>query len=243
MSFSLPIRSRPVDDLLTAIEFWFDDKYQADDENWPSGRFLVRGGICWPDRYDVATDSVQGCAVMAAYNLKTDVAYVWECQPFACIDHIVDPVTRNVTHAGLAPWFNSVFSRYMGDTFYVWQPDDTSERWESEVRHCPTIQVPPRFVPAPEWGDVHRGEALLWEWITRRRLAWFFDDGLDKAVKSYRKGEEKVLPAPLHAMACCLSGMSGQIEGAREVARSPENAVGKVLNRMMLDHPRDWRGN
>lgn len=243
MSYSLPVRSRPVDDLLTCIEYWFDDKYKDDDENWPSGKFLVRGGICWPDRYDTATDSVLGCAVLAAYNLGTDVAYVWECQPFACIDHIVDPVTRAVTHVGLAQWFNLAFSRYMGDTFYVWQPDDTRARWESEVRNCPTIQTPPRFVPAPEWGDVARGEALLWEWLTRKRLAFFAKSGIDAAIKGYRKGEEKQLPGPLHAMACCLSGMSGQISGALEVSRAPQSLVGKINNRLMLDHKRDWRGN
>jgi hypothetical protein len=243
MSFSTPTRSRPVDDLLSCIEYWFDDKYQADDENWPQGRFLVRGGICWPEHYDAGTDSVRGVALVLGYNLQTDIAYVFEEQAFTCIDHILDPVTRKIDAAGLAPWFNAVFARYMADTFYVSQHDDVRDRWEREVHQSPSIQTPPRLVPCPEWGDVNRGESLIWEWLTRKRIRRFAGEGLDTAIKNYRNGEEKHLPAHMHALACALSGMSTQIEQAREVARSPQSLIGKVQNRMMLDNPKDWRGN
>lgn len=243
MSFSCPTRSRPVDDLLSCIELWFDDKYQADDENWPQGKFLVRGGVCWPEHYDQATDRVQGVALMLGYNLQTDRAYVFEEQPFTCIDHMIDPVTRAIDAPGLAPWFNSMFAKYLGDTFYVSQHEDCRDRWEREVRHSPSIQTPPRFVPCPEWGDVSRGESLIWEWLTRKRVHRFAQEGLDRQIMNYRKGEEKFLPAYMHALACALSGMSTQIEQAREVARSPQSLIGKVKNKMMLDNPRDWRGN
>jgi hypothetical protein len=243
MSFSLPIRSRPLDDLLTAIELYFDDRYQADDDNWPTAKFLVRGGICWPDRYDQATDSVRGCVVLLGYNLSTDVAYLFEEQGFACIDHIIDPTSRAVLFPGIAPWFNTTFARYLGDTFYVNQKDDTRDRWEADARRSPALsERPPRFVPCPEWGDVARGEGLLWEWITRRRLRMFAGGDVEQAVKVYRRGEEKWLTPPLHAVACALAGVAGQIEGAREVARSPVSLV-KVQNRMMIDNPKDWRGN
>jgi hypothetical protein len=244
MSFSLPIRSRPVDDLLSCIELWFDDKYQADDENWPSARFLVRGGVCWPDRYDPLTDSVRGVALMCGYNLSTDVAYVFEEQSFVCIDHVLNPATRAIEFQGLAPWFNAVYSRCLGDTFYVSQPDPVRDRWEREVGHTPAVQNnPPRFVPCPEWRDVAAGENIIWEWITRKRIKFFAGDQVEVSIRAHRKGEEKVLPPAMHALACCLSGMSTQIEQAREVARSPQSLIGKVKNKMMLDNPRDWRGN
>ena len=243
MPFSTPTRSQPLDDLLTAIELHFQDKYQADDENWPSGKFLVRGGVCWPERYDQATDSVRGCVVLVAYNLGTDVGYLFEEQGFSCVDHIVSPQNRAILFPGIAPWFNSTFARYMGDTFYVNQSDEVRDRWEMEVRRSAVLsERPPRFVPCPEWGDVSRGEGLLWDWITRRRIRWFAGGDLDEAIKSYRKGEGKWLPPVLHALACALSGMAGQIEGAREVARNPQSVI-KMQNRMMIDNPKDWRGN
>ena len=243
MPFSLPIRSLPVDEHLSAVELWFSDKGKDVDDNWPSGRFLVRGGICWPDRYDQKTDSVRGCAIVAGYNLATDRAYVFDEQPFACIDHIVNPQTREVLHEGLAPWFAKVYSLMLADTFYVWQPDPERDRWERECRHSVTLQAnPPRFVAAPEWGDVGRGESLIWEWFTRRRLFYRPDRDIAAAVKSHRRGEDKFLPSALHALACCLSGTSTQIEGAREAARDPVNAV-RVSNALMTDHKRDWRGN
>jgi hypothetical protein len=243
MPFSIPIRSRSLDDLLTAIELYFDDKYQADDDNWPSGKFLVRGGVCWPERYDQATDSVRGCVVLLAYNLQTDVAYLFEEQGFSCVDHITDPKTRGILFPGIAPWFIATFARYLGDTFYVNQPDEVRDRWEMEVRRSPVLsERPPRFVPCPEWGDIGRGEGLLWEWITRRRLRMFAGGEVDGAIKVYRRGDEKWLPPQLHSVACALSGISGQIEGARDVARNPQTFV-KVQNRMMIDNPKDWRGN
>lgn len=244
MAFSIPIRSRPVDDLLSCIEYWFDDRYRDDDENWPSGRFLVRGGICWPDQYDERTDTIHGCALIAGYNLTTDRAYIFEEIPFTCIDHILDPVTRKLLFTGLAPWFSHVYARYLGDTFYVCQPDPVRDRWEREARNTPALQVsPPRFVPCPPWGDVGNGESLIWEWMTRRRFVRFSDGPLEAEVNRYRKGEEKALPPAMHALACCLSGMEPQIEQAREVARSPQSLIGKVKNQLMVSNPKDWRGN
>lgn len=243
MPYSTPIRSQPFDDLISVVELWFDDRYQADDENWPGGMFLIRGGVCWPEHYDPRTESVSGCAILTAYNLRTDVAYVFEERTFACIDHMIDPRTRQVAHPGLAPWFLQAWAKYHGDTFYVSQPDPVRDRWERECRHSAALsQIAPRFVPAPEWGDVSRGENLIWEWITRRRVKRFAGEPIDQAIRAYRKGEEKVLPAPLHALACCLSGMDGQIEQAREISRGPRPAV-RIENQLMRDHPRDWRGN
>ena len=243
MSFSLPTRSRPIDELLSAIELWFDDRYQTDDENWPSGRFLVRGGVCWPEHYDQRSDSVRGCAILACYNLAHDVAYVFEEMPFVCIDHIVDPATRELTFTGLAPWFNTVWAKYHADTYYVWQPDPVRDRWEREVRHSPALsQMAPRFVACPEWGDVTRGENLIWEWLTRKKLRYFAGEPIDATIKAYRKDEEKRFPPAMHALACCLSGMSTMVEQAREVARSPQTKI-KLENRLMIDNPRDWRGN
>ena len=244
MAFSSPIRSRPIDDLLTAIEYWFDDKYQADDDNWPSGRFLVRGGICWPDRYDERTDSIRGCAIIAGYNLNTDLAYIFDETTFTCIDHILDGRTRAILFQGLAPWFNQIYAKYLGDTFYVCQDDAVRDRWERETRTTPALQAnPPRFVPCPNWGDVSKGESLVWEWITRRRVLRYGGNPIDLEMGRYRKGEEKVLPPALHALACCLSGMTTQIEQARDVARSPQSLIGRVSNKLMVDHPKDWRGN
>lgn len=181
--------------------------------------------------------------MLLGYNLKTDCAFIFEEQGFSCIDHILDPQTRAVLFPGLAPWFNVLWSKYSGDTFYVNQPDPVRDRWEMEARKSPVLsERPPRFVPCPEWRDIEAAESLIWEWLTRRRIQWFSSGEVEMGVKSYRKGDEKQLPASLHALACALSGLTGQIEGAREVARSPVSLM-KVQNRMMIDNPKDWRGN
>ena len=238
--FTNPIKAAAYDDLLTVVELWFGDgPRHTEDANWPSGKFLMRGGICWPDKYDTETKTVQGFALVAGYNLGTDRLYLFHERAFCCIADIVDPPTRKILFEGLAPWFATVWGRYLCDSFYSNQPDNVCLRWEQEVHAMPAVQPPPRFIPCEPWRNVESAEALIWDWITRRRLE-MLDDRLGQAVTGYNRREATELPAPLHALAAALTGILPNVTGAKEVASSPAARIRRIGNVLMREHERDW---
>jgi len=240
MPFSPPIRCRATDTTLTAVELWFPDG----DENAPSAPFLVRGGISWPEHVDETTKRADGFAVVLAYNLARDMAYVFsECQ-FVTVRHVISPETREVLYEGLIAWLRAAWNAYLCDTYYQHQHVALCENWVRQARREPEIQPDPRFVACdPPWGDVRQGESMLWDWLTRRQLAIPAGGKLSMVLRTHNRGNDPVLPPALHATVCALHGISRNLEQAREAVRNPQRIVDQVTNPLMVEHPRDWRGN
>lgn len=241
MPFTNPIRAQAWDDLITAVELWFADATPAQpDDNAPYGRFLMRGGVCWPDRLN-EQDVAEGCIVLLGYNLDTDRAYLFADSMIVCIAHLIHPHTHRLLFQGLAPWFGKVWTTYVSDSFYSHQPEDICARWQREIRQELGIDPQPRFIMLEKpWGDVRNAETLIWDWITRRRISMLAEGVTGKAIVTHNRGKAEFLSPPLHALACCLAGTVRCIPEAKEALRSPAERIRTITNPLMLQHPRDW---
>jgi len=237
--FSEPTACRPLDDVATVVELWFKDG--KDDDNAPRGRFLMRGGVCWPIPSPDPKAPHVGYVMALGVNLTTERAYVFDETPFVTVEHVVDPRTGRIIYPGLAPWFSRVWTKLLCDTFYCNQDEATCLRFERSVRHAVQIQPVPRFVPVEPWDGIHSAEGLLWEWIERRSISWFADGKLCEDITRYPKATAAALPASMHALTSALSGIATMLASAKAVAAEPQAAMRPFLgNLLMRDNSRDW---
>lgn len=163
----------------------------------PSGRYYMRGGICWPDY------SQPGYAVIVGRHLATSVLWVLDERRFAVVDHILRD-DGGIEYEGIAPWVVGMWSRYYCDHYYDHQHGETRRKYLLQVLRSPAIQPKPHFAEV-EWDDpgqplhsIHEADAL-------GRLKYRASGELFAAMQQHAADNE-IIPPALHAAMCAVAG-------------------------------------
>ena len=168
--------------------------------------FYMRGAVCWPtlvDREDGSQD-VQGYALMAGLEVATGFVQVFEETDFVTVEHILTP-EQIIQHKGLAPWLNTNWSRYYGDTYFWRQGDELTRKYRLEVVRSPWCRPKPHFVEV-EWQDEAEARQLVWRYVKLRRLGVARNGKLASAMQAAKMDKGAAAPA-LHALQCLLAGL------------------------------------
>lgn len=167
----------------------------------PSGRYLMRGGICFP----MMTESggLQGFAVMCGLNMRTGKVYVFEEKPFKVIDHVINDNILELE--GLSSWFPDIWKLYFADHFFYHQNYVSAKKYRTKIYRSDMINPKPAMIQT-EWRDDDQAMHTVFEKDLQNELLYEEDGEVHMQMKMFTAGTEKILPA-LHALSCALNGM------------------------------------
>lgn len=167
--------------------------------------FYVLGGICWPTQFKLLDKppDIMGYAIVAGKDLETEAVHVFEQREFVTIEHIFNS-KQMVQYEGLAPWFNTMWSRYYCNKYYFNQPDELSRKHHLDIIRSQTITCRPQIIdiPMPDGKDALHA---IWRHVKLGKLTAEKDTPLAEHM-GFAKYDEKATP-PVHALACLLVGL------------------------------------
>ena len=170
----------------------------------PTGRYLMRGGICFPMMTDLG---FSGYAILCGRNMVTKTNYVFEEREFKVINHLIED--EKLIYEGLSSWFPEMWKTYFADTFFFNQDYETQKKYRTQIFRSALANPSPRFLQV-RWQDKQQPMHTIFEKDTLGQLKYRSKGGLKKQMEIYSTGETEDLPA-LHALKCALVGMDKYI--------------------------------
>ncbi len=167
----------------------------------PTGRYLMRGGICFPTLCD---DGVTGHAIMTGTNIKTNITYVFEEYKFVCIDHILKE-DQTIEHHGLSQFLNRVWNDYFAKSYFFNQDYTTQKRYRSQIHRSDMIEPKPMFLELT-WKDDSQSINAIFEKESFHRLFYRKKGEIMADMQKYSAKTDAFLPA-LHALKCAINGL------------------------------------
>ena len=167
--------------------------------------FYMRGGICWPIRYENPTGQIDnsGYVLMAGQDVKTGRVMIFEETQWVTIDNILGD-NHVIRYPGLSHWFNKVWEGYFAQSFYWQQEDELARRFRLQILRSKMIHPKPRFVEVP-YSDTSDMISCIWTMLKANKLNRASGTVLQQQLEMVKEGDKQVLPA-VHALGCCLLG-------------------------------------
>lgn len=165
----------------------------------------MRGGVCWPIRYEYKGQiAVNGYVLMAGQDVVTGIVYVFEQMEWVTIDNIL--VDGNVLrYPGLSHWFNHAWNQYFAQAYFWQQDDELARRHRLQVLRSKMVDPKPRFIEVP-YSDTSDVISCIWARLAAKTLKRERDTVLNEQLEAVKAGDKQVLPA-VHALGCCLLGL------------------------------------
>ncbi len=179
------------------MSFFFDDHDPME--------CYMRGGICWPIRYEyLGNVDTNGYVVIAGQDIKTRKVYVFEQLEWVTIDNIVDE-DNTLRYYGLSHWFNEAWTNYFATAYFWHQEEELARRFRLQVLRSDMILPKPRFIeiPTTTTSDII---SCIWGAIKTNVLRREGSTPLEDQLREVKAGDKQVLPA-VHALGCCLLGL------------------------------------
>ena len=177
---------------------YFDDREPMD--------CYMRGGICWPVRYEINGQiETDGYALMAGQEITTGDIYVFEQIKWVTVDNIIGG-NNVLQYPGLSHWFNRVWNVYYGQSYYYEQGYELSRRFRIQVSRSTMIEPKPRFIELPPF-DISEMINCIWRTLKAKAPMIYRekDTDLETQLDAVQGGVKDVLPA-VYALGCCVMG-------------------------------------
>ena len=202
---------RILDGKTGAVRLYFPDESVA-----PSGRYTMRGGICWPTEVKDEDRQVYGYAVLCGRNEESGRIYVFEERRYNLLEPFRDETTQTACFPALAPWMLNNWAKYLAYIYFVNQPVLTVHYWRSQILKSKTLTPKPVILEA-EWSDSSAARVLLADLAERNMLVMASGRGVYESM-GLMEGCEGLPERPaLLALTCACAGLART--QTREAAR------------------------
>jgi hypothetical protein len=132
------------------------------ESNGDRTEYSVRGGICWPVRYELeGFVDFGGYALMCAQNIETKEVRVLSQMSFVSVEHIFGELGK-IERKGLYFWLNLCWAHWFCLDYYWNQPFDYGKKYRLEVLRHPGVQPKPNFIEVP-WTTDDDAAQLIWQ--------------------------------------------------------------------------------
>lgn len=195
----IPLYSTRDEDSSTSMLYMKDNE----DSIAPSGRYDIRGGICWP----CATNDrgISGFAVIIGYNIDNGY-YYW-------LDEIlwktINPVITNgrIEVMGINTWFNTVWLRYKLRLWYYRESRELAWRMRRQIKENAGIMPKPKFYDIDDRDNKYLISVLRELKINDRIVIPKESDIISSEITWSATDETDDMPISLHAFTSVLIGM------------------------------------
>lgn len=170
----------------------------------PTGRYLIRGGICFPKITELG---LVGHAVMCGRSLDDNKVYVFDEREFVVIDHIIE--NNVIEYHGVTPWFIDMWQTFYGDTFFYQQDFEVAKKYRMQILKSAMIEPKPRFIECKRKDDDQSMHTLFEKDMTGKLVY----SGKSKVYREMREfgADPKKEYTALHALTCALNGLERYI--------------------------------
>lgn len=168
--------------------------------------FYMRGGICWPSRYEWKGQfKTNGFAIMAGQEILSRKLYIFEETAFETVENILNQGTGQIEHQGLAQWFNMVWTEYFGEKYFYGQADELHWRFHLKVTRSPMVNPKPQFIEAPV-SDFENALSSVDQYIRADQLRFIPGSELAEQIQmTHLEGRSQ--PPAVHALGYLLTGI------------------------------------
>jgi hypothetical protein len=166
----------------------------------PSGIYLMRGGVCWPQMQ--VDDRYEGAALLLGVHVDSQRAYVLAERRFVCVEPILEDDGSISDYPALAGFLNHCWATYFCSRWF-WHGDwETHRTWLIKVLRAALIQPKPKFIES-DWREDAAALAQVGALEETGRFKYPRDGLLRGAIKDYsaRHDLRHLFPALQAAMA------------------------------------------
>ncbi|MBT3192563.1 MAG: hypothetical protein HN341_08410 [Verrucomicrobia bacterium] len=184
--------------------------YDPEDRGRPdapkSGKYLLRGAVCWPMSVSpMIGGGFYGFALLAGMHVSSGRIHIFEEQRFATVEHVYEP-SGMIERQGVASFFGRVFDTYIEVRYFCHQGLDTVRKYRRQVKETRMVAEPGPQFKRREWPEDFDPIQAVHEAIETRRLFYRRDGDAFKALQTLQARPDALGPEIL-ALACVLRGL------------------------------------